>query len=145
MSGDIRPGLPQDQKVQAPVQAPCSVAIVDDDASLRAALTGFLRSFGYNASGFASVEAFVLAPEYRSAACIVTDIQLPGKSGIDLKRHLGLTRPDVPVIMITARSEPALLASARGSGAWCLLQKPFAGDVLVRCIEAALDGRACPD
>jgi FixJ family two-component response regulator len=127
------------------VRAPRSVAIVDDDPSLRAALTGFLRSFGYAASGFASVEAFVLAPEYLTAACVVTDIHLPGQSGIDLTRRLGIARPDVPVIMITARSEPALLASARGSGAWCLLHKPFPGDVLVRCIEGALDGRVCPD
>ncbi len=123
------------------MQDPRSVSIVDDDASLRVALTTFLRSFGYAVSGFGSVEEFMLAPEYQSAACIVTDIQLPGQSGIDLKRRLGVARPDVPVIMITARSEPALLASARGSGAWCLLQKPFAGDALVRCIEGALDGR----
>jgi FixJ family two-component response regulator len=118
-----------------------SVSIVDDDASLRVALTTFLRAFGFLTSGFASVEEFEMAPEYKNAACVVTDIQLPGKSGIDLKRDLGLTRPDVPVIMITARTETALLASARGSGAHCLLQKPFSGDVLVRCIEGALDGR----
>lgn len=118
-----------------------SVSIVDDDASLRVALTNFLRSFGLAASGFGSVEEFEQAPEFLTAACIVTDIQLPGQSGIDLKRHLRIARPDVPVIMITARSEPALLESARASGAWCLLQKPFAGDALVRCIEAALDGR----
>ena len=122
-----------------------SVSIVDDDASLRNALTTFLRSFGYKTSGFASVEEFETAPEYLSAACVVTDIQLPGLSGIDLKRHLGIRRPDVPVIMITARSESALLASARSSGAYCLLQKPFAGDLLVRCIEGALDGRPVPD
>lgn len=123
------------------MQDPRSVSIVDDDASLRVALTTFLRSFGYAVSGFGSVEEFMLAPEYQSAACIVTDIHLPGQSGIDLTRRLGVARPDLPVIMITARSEPALLASARSSGARCLLQKPFAGDVLVRCIEAALDAR----
>lgn len=123
------------------MQDPRSVSIVDDDDSLRLALTAFLRSFGFAASGFGSVEEFEQVPEYLSAACVVTDIQLPGQSGIDLKRHLQIARPDVPVIMITARSEPALLASARNSGAWCLLQKPFAGDALVRCIEAALDGR----
>jgi FixJ family two-component response regulator len=127
------------------VQDPRSVSIVDDDASLRVALTTFLRAFGFLASGFASVEEFETAPEYRNAACVVTDIQLPGKSGIDLKLHLGLTRPEVPVIMITARTETALLASARGSGAYCLLQKPFSGDVLVRCIEGALDRRPVAD
>jgi FixJ family two-component response regulator len=125
------------------VQDPHSVSIVDDDDSLRVALTTFLRSFGFIASGFGSVEDFLRAPEFLSATCIVTDIQLPGQSGIDLKLLLGITRPDVPVIMITARSEAALLASARSSGAYCLLQKPFAGDVLVRCIEGALDGRRC--
>jgi FixJ family two-component response regulator len=126
------------------VQDPRSVSIVDDDASLRMALTTFLRSFGYAASGFGSVEEFVRAPEYLSAACVVTDIHLPGQSGIELMRQLGIARPDLPVIVITARSEPALLASARSGGAWCLLQKPFAGDALVRSIEAALDARASP-
>lgn len=118
-----------------------SVSIVDDDDSLRLALTTFLRSYGYVASGFASAEAFVLAPEFQTAACLITDIQLPGRSGIELKRQMGQQRPDVPVIMITARTEAAILASARDSGAYCLLHKPFAGDALVRCIEGALDGR----
>lgn len=121
-----------------------SVSIVDDDASLRLALTTFLRSFGYKASSFGSVEEFLLAPEFLTAACIVTDIQLPGQSGIDLKRRLGLARPGVPVIMITARTEAALLAGARTSGAYCLLHKPFEGAALVRSIEGALDGRPDP-
>jgi FixJ family two-component response regulator len=127
------------------MQDPCSVSIVDDDFSLRMALTAFLRSFGYAASGFGSVEEFMRAPEYLSAACVVTDIHLSGQSGIDLMLQLGIVRPDLPVIVITARSEPALLASVHCVGAWCLLQKPFAGEALVRSIEAALDARASPD
>jgi FixJ family two-component response regulator len=121
------------------------VSIIDDDTSLRVALMTFLRAFGYKVGGFGSVEEFETAPEYLSATCVVTDIRLPLQSGIDLKRHPGRTSPDVPVIIITARSESALLAIVRNRVVYCLLQKPFAGDVLVRCIGGAMYGRLVPD
>jgi CheY-like chemotaxis protein len=140
---DARPRLTRPERRRL-VQDSGSVSIIDDDASLRVALTKYLLFFGYAASGFGSVEEFLLASEYLSSACVVTDIYLPGRSGIDLLLRLGIARPDLPVIVMTARSEPALLASARSGGASCLLQKPFAGDTLVRSIEAALDARASP-
>jgi FixJ family two-component response regulator len=122
-----------------------SVSIADDDALFRVALITFMRAFEFKANGFGSVEEFETAPEYLSAACVVTYIRLPLQSGIDLKRHPGRTRSDVPVITITAPSESALLAIARSNGAKYQLQKPFAGDVPVRCIEGAPDGRLVPD
>lgn len=112
------------------------ISIIDDDDSLRSALVGLLRSHGYAASGYGSAE------EYLSAApgsdCIVTDIHMPGLSGIELKEELSRRGDLTPVIMITARGEPGLEARARASGAACFLKKPFDTNELVGFIESAL-------
>lgn len=112
------------------------VSIVDDDDSLRTALVGLIRSFGYDSAGFASAEEFLAASS--APACIVTDIHMAGASGIDLKNEL-VRRGDVtPVIMITARDDAGLEQRARASGAACFLRKPFEPGDLISCIETAL-------
>ena len=114
------------------------IAIIDDDESLRLALVGFVRSLGYRATGFASADEFLAAGAAGTSDCIVTDIQMPGLSGIDLKHHLTRAGCRVPVIMVTARTEPALHERALASGALCLLRKPFTDDALIGCLERAL-------
>ena len=114
------------------------ISIIDDDDSLRTALIGLVRSMGFEASGFASAEAF-LATDMR-AACIVTDVQMPGLSGIELKAELIRRGVGTPVIMITARTDPGLEQRARAEGAACFLKKPFDAADLVRCIETAIAG-----
>lgn len=116
---------------------PARISIIDDDSSMRSALVGLVRSYGYGAAAYDSAEAF-LQSESRSCDCIVTDIHMPGLSGIDLKSRLTRERDATPVIMITARTEPALREQATQSGAVCLLQKPFKADDLIACIERAL-------
>lgn len=112
------------------------ISIIDDDDSLRSALIGLLRSHGYAAIGFATAEAYLGAAP--GSDCIVTDIHMPGLSGIELKEELTRRGDSTPVIMITARSEPGLEARARASGATCFLRKPFDAGELVACIESAL-------
>lgn len=112
------------------------ISIIDDDESLRAALVGLVRSLGYRASGFASAEDFLAADQ--TSAAIVTDIQMPGLSGIELKERLTADGCTAPVIMITARSEPGLQERAFASGALCVLKKPFAAEALIDCLERAL-------
>jgi FixJ family two-component response regulator len=114
------------------------ISVIDDDPSIVLAIAGLVRSLGYRASGHASAEAFLASGEAKSAECIITDIQMPGMSGIELKQHLAANNVTTPVIMITARTEVALLASARDNGAHCLLGKPFAADDLIQCLERAL-------
>lgn len=97
-----------------------------------------VRSAGYDARGFASAEEFVGCGTVESFACIITDIQMPGMSGIELKEHLAASQCSVPVIMITARHAPGLEERAIASGAACFLRKPFEADVLIRCLEDAL-------
>ena len=114
------------------------ISVIDDDASIVLAVVGLVRSLGYRASGHASAEAFLASGEAYSTCCVITDIQMPGMSGIVLKQHLATNKILTPVIMITARTEAALLASARASGAFCLLGKPFEPNDLIRCLENAL-------
>lgn len=113
------------------------IAIIDDDESLRLALVGLLRASGYSTRGYGSAEAF-LRDAPATVACLVTDIQMPGMSGIDLKRHLTKQGLATPTVMITARTEAELETGAFASGAVCVLKKPFEADALVGCIERAL-------
>jgi len=114
------------------------ISIVDDDSSMRDALVGLFRSLGYDARGFASAEDFLACGDLERFACAITDIQMPGMSGFELKRQLDDRHGALPVIMITARSEPDLRERAISSGAACFLRKPFDTETLVDCLEKAL-------
>lgn len=117
------------------------VSIVDDDASVRQALIGLVHALGWRTLAFDSAEAFLGDQAASASDCVVTDIQMPGLSGIELKDQLSARGCDAPVIMITARDEPALKAKAEASGAYCFLRKPFAGDAMIACLEGALKRR----
>jgi FixJ family two-component response regulator len=114
------------------------IAVIDDDDSFRTALVESLSSLGYDVREFACAEDFVAAVEASPYDCVITDIQMPGMSGIDLKRLLVERDYRVPVIMITARAEPGLEARAAASGAASLLRKPFETEALIGCLERAL-------
>ena len=114
------------------------ISVIDDDDSMRRAIVALARSAGYEARGFASAEEFLRCGTVESFACVVTDIHMPGMSGIELKQHLAASQCAVPVIMITARQEPGLEERALASGAACFLQKPFDAAALISCLERAL-------
>jgi FixJ family two-component response regulator len=120
------------------VPAGPSISIIDDDDSMRNAVVALVRSAGYDARGFASAEEFLASGEVQSSACVITDIQMPGMSGIELKQHLAASQNAVPVIMITARHDADLEAKALASGAACFLRKPFDAALLICCVECAL-------
>lgn len=114
------------------------ISIIDDDESLRSALVGLVRSLGYRASGFANAEDFLATDHAETSSAIVTDIQMPGLSGIELKEKLSAQGCAAPVIMITGRAEQGLQEKAFASGALCVLKKPFAAEALIDCLERAL-------
>lgn len=105
---------------------------------MRPAVMSLVRSLGYDAQGFESAEDFLKSNALFGAACIITDIQMPGMSGIELKRHLTARGHAAPVIMITARAEPELESQAMSSGAVCFLRKPFQAEALIGCLNFAL-------
>ncbi|ULJ72994.1 response regulator transcription factor [Rhizobium gallicum] len=82
------------------------ISIIDDDQAMRSALVRLIRSLGYVARGFASAEEFIEAGVMSGCSCVITDIQMPGMSGIHLTRLIAERQSEVPVILITARTEP---------------------------------------
>ena len=115
------------------------ISIVDDDDSMRDALVGLVRSLGHDARGFASAEDFLACDDLNRFSCAITDIQMPGMSGFELKEQLDVRHGTLPVIMITARSDPGLKEKAMSIGAAYFLRKPFETETLVDCLEKALE------
>jgi FixJ family two-component response regulator len=121
------------------------VAIVDDDASVRATTDSLLRSLGYTVHTFASAEEFLQSDRLNDLSCVITDVQMPGMSGVELQDHLRTQGYRVPFIFFTAFPDEKIRAQALASGAICYLTKPFDGDSLIQCLHAGLkthDGRA---
>ena len=114
------------------------IAVIDDDATFRTALIESLCSVGYEVRGFGSAEEFVAAGEPGSYGCLITDVHMPGMSGIELKRLLVARDCLVPVIMITADAESRIAATAAASGAVRLLTKPFETGILIHSLEGAI-------
>jgi FixJ family two-component response regulator len=112
------------------------IAIIEDDDSMRPALVGLMRSLGYDGEGFASAEAFLAGNAASRATCLVSDFQLPGLSGLDLAAQF---KNRLPVIMVTARTEPGIDTLAAENGVLCVLRKPFEADDLAAWICCALD------
>jgi len=114
------------------------ISIVDDDPSMLEALVGLVRSLGYEVHGFASAEDFLASSDLGKFACAITDIQMPGMNGFELKRELSMRHRSLPVIMITARVDPGIEEKAMSSGASCFLRKPFEAQTLVTCLQRVL-------
>jgi FixJ family two-component response regulator len=116
------------------------IAVIDDDQSFRVALVESLSSLGYGADGYASAEDYIGLIGDKSFDCVVTDIHMPGMSGLDLTKRLAAGGSTTPVVLITARSDTNLEAKAAAAGAACLLRKPFEINDLIECIEGAVKG-----
>jgi FixJ family two-component response regulator len=139
MCGSVLPANCSQDGKGSRVAAEPLICIVDDDPSLQKALVRLIQSLGYAARGFASAEAFITSDIMPACSCVVTDIQMPGMSGIDLKRFMNASDCRVPVIMITARTEPDLEQSALSAGAICFLRKPVDTTLLSDCLVKALN------
>jgi FixJ family two-component response regulator len=114
------------------------ISVIDDDASVRAATNNLLCSHGYLVHTFASAEEFLQSVHLDNSACVIADVQMPAMSGLDLLTHMRAKGYPAPFIFITAFPEDSVRARAMKAGAICFLAKPFAGPVLVNCIETAL-------
>jgi len=115
------------------------VAIVDDDESVRRALQGLLKAVGLQAKAFASAEEFLDSGQQHHTACLVTDIRMPGMSGLDLQARLNSQNCRIPTIFITAHGDANMRMQALRAGAVEFLAKPFSDDVLLENVRAALE------
>jgi FixJ family two-component response regulator len=110
------------------------VSIVDDDESVRLSIASLVRSLGAIALTFSSASSFLCSEALRHSACIVTDVEMPHMSGIDMQCTLRQRGNPTPVIFVTASSSESQRSLAMSNGAVCFLEKP----IDARAIEDAL-------
>jgi len=114
------------------------VAIVDDDELMRSALQGMLKSVGFSSQAFASAEEFLQSGQQQQTACLITDIRMPGMSGLELQAKLNAQHYRIPTIFITAHGDTKMRMQALRAGAVEFLAKPFDDEVLLESVRAAL-------
>ena len=114
------------------------IAIVDDDESFRHATISFIRSLGYSAAAFPSADAFLNSNAVKNTDCLITDVQMPGMSGVELQSYLIAQGHRVPVIFVTAFPEMEARGHALSAGAIGFLGKPFGDENLISCLNKAL-------
>jgi len=114
------------------------VAIVDDDQSVQRALKDLMESAGLSARCFGSAEEFLELAVRNQTACLVSDIRMPGMSGLDLQATLKAEGSRIPIIFITARGDTKMKMQAMKAGAVEFLSKPFDDEVLLDRVRAAL-------
>ena len=120
------------------------VAIVDDDEPMRRATSNLLESAGFATATFPDAEAFLGATDHRGVACLVTDMRMPGLSGLELHESLVASGSDIPTVLITAYADEATRMRARKAGVVCFLPKPVPPEELCECVRSALAKRPEP-
>ena len=117
------------------------VSIIDDDPSVRQATDGLVRSLGYRAATFESAEDFLRSDLVGDTSCLITDVQMPGLSGVELQNLLNARGTPVPIIFITAFPEECVRRSVLDAGAVGFLSKPFNDARLIEHLQTALESR----
>jgi FixJ family two-component response regulator len=120
---------------------PSTVFLIDDDASVRKALTRLIRSAGYDVQAFASAHDFLdnfRVREENGPACLVLDVRMPGLSGLDLQQKLQATNTVLPIIFITGHGDIPMSVRAMKDGAVDFLPKPVKDKELLKAVEQAL-------
>ncbi|MBN1817164.1 MAG: response regulator transcription factor [Sedimentisphaerales bacterium] len=115
------------------------VFIVDDDDSVRKALTRLIQSVNMKVECFTSSEAFLSRPRYEGPCCLVLDIRMPGLSGLDLQEKLAKDKLALPIIFITGHGTIPMSVRAIKAGAVDFLEKPFEDQALLDLIKQALE------
>ena len=114
------------------------VFAVDDDASMREALSRLFRSVGMRAQIFASAEEFLMFKRPDAPACLVLDVRMPGLSGLDLQHELAAADLMIPIVFITGHGDIPMSVQAMKAGAVEFLTKPFRDQALLDAIRAAI-------
>lgn len=115
------------------------VYVIDDDASVRNALQSLIRSVGLEAETFATPHEFLKTQPSEGPSCLILDVRLPGKSGLDFQRELADAEINIPIIFITAHGDVPMSVRAMKAGAIEFLTKPFRDQDLLDAIQLALE------
>jgi FixJ family two-component response regulator len=116
-----------------------TVFVVDDDASLREALGGLIRSAGFKVETFASAQDFLARPPADVPSCLVLDVGLPGLSGLDLQSRMAQINLEIPIVFITGHGDVPTSVRAMKAGALEFLTKPFLDRDLLDAIAQAIE------
>jgi FixJ family two-component response regulator len=115
------------------------ISVLDDDSVVRGAIESLLTSHGFMVCTFASAEAFLQSRVVAETSCLISDVQMPHTSGVELQDCLADLGFRIPTIFITAYPDDAVRARVLEAGAVCFLHKPFDGQSLIQCIHNALE------
>jgi two-component system response regulator FixJ len=120
------------------------VHVIDDDEALRDALARLLRGAGYATRTYASAPDFLDILDALERGCVITDVRMPGMSGLELLRRLGPRAAEFPVIVLTGRANVSMAVDALKDGASDFIEKPFESEVLLAAVRNAMAGRPQP-
>ena len=115
------------------------IAIIDDDDEVRSATENLIQSCGLETCAFGSAQDFLDSAAVTKSRCVITDVQMPGMTGMELSKALIDRGINVPTIFITAFPQERLRKQAEALGAIGFLSKPFDAVRLLRCVGLALD------
>lgn len=115
-----------------------TVHVIDDDDAVRESLVFLLESSGFSAIGYASATDFLSALSGQPKGCVITDIRMPGMTGLDLLRHLSANKCVNPVIVMTGHGDVPLAVEAMKAGAADFIEKPFQDELILSAVRAAL-------
>src|SRR5258707_10636616 len=115
-----------------------SISVIDDDPAFRDSVVRLLRTIGLHTRQFASVHDFLKADPPDGPTCLVLDVRMPGRSGLELQRDLAAANRQVPIIFITAHADVPMTVQAMKGGAIEFLTKPFRDQDLLDAVEAGL-------
>jgi FixJ family two-component response regulator len=116
-----------------------TVFVIDDDASVRAAIEGMLKSVGVPSQAFGTTKEFLDGKRAEGPSCLVLDVRLPGVSGLEFQRQLADAGFRIPIIFITGHGDIPMTVKAMKSGAVEFLTKPFRDQDLLEAIQQALE------
>lgn len=116
-----------------------AVHVIDDDDAVRDSIRMFLANEGLEVQTYPSAEAFIAVLDSAPVGCVVTDVRMPGMSGMELLAEIARLRLAMPVIVVTGHADVPLAVRAMKSGAVDLLEKPFKADDLIDAVWRALE------
>jgi len=123
----------------APPEPPPLVFVIDDDESVREAVSDLLRSVGLDAEAYGSAEEFLRGARTDRPACIVLDVRLPGPSGLEFQRMLAGSERQLPIIFISGHGDIPMSVRAIKSGAIEFLTKPLHEQALLDAVQAGIE------
>ncbi len=124
-------------------QSNATIAIVDDDPSVREGLSSLIRSAGLQVETFASAQEFLARPSAEAPSCLVLDLQLPGLSGLDLQKRMAEVGLEIPIVFLTGHGNIPASVQAMKAGAVEFLTKPFDEQDLLQAIQEAVERDRC--